>query len=210
MRFYLQLLALGMQPIFNITQSDSIDWPAWIQAGAAVFAALGLFWTLRLQSKATRLQAIATDAQVEFSKEQSAINKAQLDALSRDYARFLKEIQPELYFEVGRELNPKYGWIRYTVRKNPAYSLLIEHRERVKYSFNGLANKPYDANIDIHPIFNFIGEFTEEELLANENDDSIYLKATFKDFMGNAYFQHITVVTDPVLAVIHSIPQKIG
>lgn len=102
-------------------QVQPIDWPAWIQAGASVFAAIGLIWTLLLQKRSTDAQLVATNDQLKISK-------SQLEVAERDQRRFLYEIMPEIKLNYVYNEESQTGTITYSSTKNNAYRLCIENR----------------------------------------------------------------------------------
>jgi hypothetical protein len=162
---------------------NAVDWPSWIQAGAAIFAAIGLVWTLILQRKSTTAQIIAVNTQNELAKEQLKEIKAQIEISKRDHQRYLREIKPAINCEIERS-NSFEGRVKITIERNPIYDFIILYNRNSKeFIFNGVAQEAPFFNVGTTSYFNYIKMKTNGEV------HTINFTLNYKDEIGTEYVQ---------------------
>ena len=154
----------------------SIDWgsfPDWVQAIAAVFAAVGLIVTLKLQREAL--------------VEQQKITKLELEAFINGYTPVF-ELSNIMYGRVGREASVTFDLI---ITKNALSELSIAHNfpDNMEYV------EPYYVKDVILPdgyTLNNTIKFTLEPVIVEMTEYSgNTITFTFNDTLGNKYEQHL-------------------
>jgi hypothetical protein len=164
-------------------QDDLIDWPAWIQASAAVFAAIGLMITLFLQWKSTNIQIIAFD-------EQTKVNQAILEGSQRDYERYLYEIMPKLEFKANVDYNENTIVFKVISHEHPAYEFSVELNSSVAFISKDIKERKIILGKETSLPFTV---WVKNEVLHKSLDEYGHLHIIFhfwfSDRLGNKYLQ---------------------
>jgi hypothetical protein len=159
------------------TVTNTIDWPAWVQAGAAIIAAVGLIVNLVYQRRYTR---------------------SQIKIAERDYERYLNEAMPGLEFVLKWDNLLESGTISYKIVKNPIYELNITNSQPKYVKFTA---QPSISNSKI-PKTQAVGNSLQfgflllkeniEDFMKNEGKVFV-LNMTYNDRNGINYFQNVNV-----------------
>jgi hypothetical protein len=187
-----------------------IEWPAWIQAGASVFAAIGLVWTLILQRKATEAQIKAVELQSLTNAEQAKVNEAQIKVSDRDYRRFIYELQPIVKATIDWFLDDDIGKITFKVEKNHVKSFHFE----VFTDYFVFDKSLIDNTAEIVEGTGIIILFEKKSTLKKEDLDfwinkaDFYLTLFYEDVVGTKYQQSIGFA-GPDSGMMHMIPKII-
>ncbi|MDB5133714.1 MAG: hypothetical protein JWP37_317 [Mucilaginibacter sp.] len=159
-----------------------IDWPAWIQAGSSVFAAIGLVWTLMLQRRSTDAQIVATNTQNDLAVQQLKEIRAQIEMSKTDHQRFLKEIRPVIKCSV-EETNDLEGKVKMVVTANPVYDFFIKVPGQHPFVLDGLLAEPTFFNVETEFALPY-------KITANPPQKNVVgFLLTYKDEIGTSYSQ---------------------
>ena len=165
----------------NITEiqavKNAIDWPAWVQATAAVIAAVGLVFNLIYQRRYTR---------------------AQIKIAERDYERYLDETMPGLEFTLKYDRLTESGTVGYKIVKNPIYELNIQNAQPKYIKLLGQKSTSSSKIPNTQAVGNSL-EFSFLLLKENleefsEKEGKVFiLNMSFSDKTGVKYQQNVNI-----------------
>jgi hypothetical protein len=178
--------------LFVLEANQSVDWPAIVQAGAAVFAALGLIWNLNLQRKYTRAQIkstnlleTSTNSQNTSLQNQILINNRQTDLIEQQMKlneiainKHIRDIRPIFYLEnLNKTLDGQFNLV---LQGGIPKSLIYEDY------ISGKKDNQTGAWPNLYKRKLYISLDTIEKEVTQD-----YLKITFEDEEQRAYVQKV-------------------